>query len=381
MSHENLDLTTALQEIHILIVPKNIAIYNSDNHIVELYLSRFGIKTIPSDFFQKPIFQKLEKLYLNSNKLNELNDKVFSPLKNLHFLNLSRNYLKKVERNTFSQLTSIEQLDLSNNLISEIEEYSFSDLKKIVNLNLKNNQLETLPDKLFVNPSLTYLDLSINKLRKIPLAIIQLYSSNIAHLDLKRNYIPSEFAKTFTTSPVIHSFISEMKEFWNKNIEDIQITNLDLIIKQYLFNALMSVYHYSVNVPVINYSLLNITLGYMTKNFYLLSSFIGESKELSFRQNLVLWYKCLDAFKPIEEALMKLLSTTEDSNERQRRILERKEKSINEIENEVVELGGIFDFKFKKVEISEIEPVHENLFALIKQFMDWNTQDYSTVFL
>ena len=51
ISIENEQLAKALERLKILIVPKNIAIYNDENQIIELYLSRFGLKEIPEDFF------------------------------------------------------------------------------------------------------------------------------------------------------------------------------------------------------------------------------------------------------------------------------------------------------------------------------------------
>ena len=370
----NNQLYTALQRLNILIVPKNIAVYNKENQIVELYLSRYGIKSIPENFFQDPIFECVEKLHLNSNKITSIPYNTFHPLKNLQFLNLSRNYLQKVEKGCFNNLNNLLDLDLSNNKLTDIDESSFDELTSLVSVSFKNNSLEDLPANLFDKTvNLTHIDLSINKFKNVPKAISKIYTKKVTYLDLKGNYIPIEFAKTFTTGPVIHSFISEVKEFWNSNLEEISMPDLDLIIKQYLFNSLMSVYHYAVNVPVLNYSLLGITLGYMTKNFHLLTNYIGSTINLTFRQNLQLWQKCLEDFKPIEDALMKLLETKEDSTEYQRKTMEKKE---------FIELGELVDYKFKKADIfHELIPVHENFFTLIKQFLSWNNPHYSTIFL
>ena len=369
----NNQLHTALQQLNILIVPKNIAVYNKENQIVELYLSRYVIKSIPENFFQNPIFENVEKLHLNSNKINFLHERTFQYLKKLQFLNFSRNYLQKVEKGLFRNLNNLLELDLSNNKLTDFEESSFDDLTSLKTIILKNNYLEELPANLFEKTlNVTQLDLSINKFRNVPKAISKIHSKKVNFFDLKGNYIPNEFAKTFITSPVIHSFISEVREFWNSNVVEISIPNLDVIIKQYLFNSLMSVYHYAVNVPVLNYSLLGITLGYMTKNFHLLTNYIGSTIDLSFRQNLQLWQICLENFKPIENALMKILETNEEMNVRQRKTIEN---------GEFTELGELIDYKFKKTDIHELIPVHENFFTLIKQFLSWNNPHYSTIFL
>lgn len=385
ISIENEQLAKALERLKILIVPKNIAIYNDENQIIELYLSRFGLKEIPEDFFSIKLFEHLQKLYLNSNKLIKIQPNLFTSLNRLQYLNLGRNYLNKIDDSVFSSLQELEELDLSNNRIDRLDDKIFSELKSLRILNLKNNLLEDIPENCLIScQKMEQLDLSINKFRFLPKALNTFQNGNLTHLDLKGNYIPYEFAKTYITKPVIHSFITELSEFWKENNSDLTIPDLNKIVKQYLFDSLMSVYHYSVNVPVLNYSLLGITLGYMTKNFHLLTSYFEDKKsELSFIQTLLLWQLSLKTFEPIEESLKKLLNTNEVDNERQRRILERKQKLLNELEREVIEYGGIMDYKFKKDDINELElePVHKNLFNLIKQFMDWNTQEYSKIFL
>ncbi len=122
----------------------------------------------------------------------------------------------------------------------------------------------------------------------------------------------------------------------------------------------------------------------MTKNFHLLVNFIEQrKKDLTFRETLQLWNMCLHYFQPIEKSLVSLLNTAEADNERQRRIIERKQKLMTELEREILEYGGAMDYKFKKSDIKEIElePVHKNLFNLIKQYLDWNVPEFSTIFL
>jgi hypothetical protein len=382
VSSENDILVKILEKLNILIIPKNIAIFNDKGQIIELYLSRFGLKEIPLSFFDNSFFENIEKLFLNSNKITNLPENVFEPLKNLKYLNLSRNFIAKIDTRPFKNLSNLVELDLSNNNISNIENHSF-DLPELTKLKLKNNRLKDLPDDIFTNlVKIEQLDLSINKFRKVPIACRVLLTKKLQFLDLKGNLIPTDFAKTFKTVPVIHSFLNEINTYWLEHVESIDILDLEKIIKQYLFDALMSVYHYSINIPVLNYSILNLTLGYMSKNFHLLSSYISTTKkELTFRETIWVWEKCLTIFLP--ESLIRLLENEEDSSERKRRVLERKQKLLTELEVEALESGGIMDYKFKKssLEELELEPVHEHLFSIIKKFMTWNTQEFSTIFL
>ena len=385
ISIDNDSLAKELEKLHILIIPKNIARYNDENQIVELYLSRYGIKKIPEKFFENPMFSKMQKLHLNSNKLSQIDKSLFDPLKDLKFLNLSRNNLKALGDNYFKNLRSLEDLDLSNNDISELEPYSFGGLSNLKKLKLKNNQLTSLADNLFLDCSnLSFLDLSINRFRTLSNALIKL-PKKLSFLDLSSNYMPHEIANTYRNDKVIASFLRELTEFSEKSNLELNITDLDKIVKQFLFDCLMSVYHYSMNVPILNYSLLNIILGYMVKNFHLLSNFISNSrKELSFQDTITLWSNCLSTFEPIENALMEILESSEIENERRRRILERKQKMLNELEREIEEMGGAMDYKIKKSnidELEELEPIHENLFNLLKKFMSWNSPQLSTIFL
>ena len=386
ISIENELLAKELEKLNILIIPKNIAVYNSENQIIELYLSRYGIKTIPKDFFSNKIFAHIQKLFLNSNKIVSLGDDLFSPLKELKYLNVGRNFITKISKKTFLNLQLLQELDLSNNKISFIEEQSLDDLLSLEIFNLKNNFLEDIDDQLFSKLSkLRSLNLGINKFRFVPRSLFYLYNNNLEFLNLNGNYLPSELSKTFKNSKVSRSFISELNEFWKKDNSELNIPDIDTIIRQYLFDSLMSVYHYSVNVPVLNYSLLGIMLGYMAKNFHLLVNYFSTlSHELTFQEIITLWYNVISLFdKTIEKALLEILDESEMQNERQRRILERKEKMLSELEKEIEQSGGLMDYAFKKTPIEEleIEPIHENLFNLIKQFMDWNRPNLSTIFL
>ena len=171
ISIENEHLATALKKLNIFIVPKNIAIYNNEGQITELFLSRFGLKEIPKDFFEDPIFSNIEKLYLNSNKLTVIPNNSFKPLKKLKYINLSRNFITRISTNTFPSLQKIIEIDLSNNTLTEIEDQSFKNLKELKIINLKNNALENLSLELFVNLKIKSLNLSINKFRNLPKAL------------------------------------------------------------------------------------------------------------------------------------------------------------------------------------------------------------------
>lgn len=372
-------LSEILQDLNINIIPKNIAIFKN-NQIIELFLNRIGILTIPNGFFENPFFKTLRILHLNSNKLINLPSNIFMPLKKLEFLSIRKNLLFEFKNEYLKGLINLKEIDLSNNLITSLDDNAFN-LETLEIINLKNNHISNLPLTLFENNNkIKDLNLSINLLNEIPEAIKNL---PIEKLNLSNNLIPNMFAKNFLTKSVVSGFLSEFNEYLEHNYSEPDIP--EELLRQYIFNQLMAVYQFIVNSPVLQHSILNLAQSFMVKNFHMLVNQINldseSSPKLDFRQTIFLWKKLIYIFNPVEQELIIFLDENEDENERRRRELERNQIRMKEIEIIILENGGILDFELSKTDTQDVDFEDHVFYNLIKKFWTWNAPHLSKLFL
>ncbi len=78
-----------------------------------MYLQTNDIEVIEKDTFQGLI--SLERLYIHSNKINNIHVQAFEHLENVKLIELSKNNLKLCDRTLFKKTTRIERLILDEN--------------------------------------------------------------------------------------------------------------------------------------------------------------------------------------------------------------------------------------------------------------------------
>jgi hypothetical protein len=93
-----------------------IATYLYEIDSIEIDLSRRSIDTIDVNTFKG--YNKLEKLFLDDNKLRQLDYGVFNHLLNLKELWLESNNIVSIDRNVFVGLNQLEKVCLNDNPIS-----------------------------------------------------------------------------------------------------------------------------------------------------------------------------------------------------------------------------------------------------------------------
>ncbi|XP_050412521.1 slit homolog 3 protein [Patella vulgata] len=121
------------------------------------------IETISNTDDQTVIFSKLDTVTFRANQIKNMPlhlHKVFGNVKKLSF---SNNSMAGVSDDIFINFHSLTLLDLSWNKIDNVFPNSFNDNLKI--LSLSDNLMTSLPIRL---PMLEWLDISNNKIRKIP---------------------------------------------------------------------------------------------------------------------------------------------------------------------------------------------------------------------
>ncbi|XP_038236045.1 fibromodulin [Dermochelys coriacea] len=156
----------------------------------ELHLAYNQITRIPSNALEG--LENLTALYLSHNQIHDIGAS-FKGLKSLILVDLSYNHLRKLPDGLPS---SLEQLYLEHNYIYTIPDEYFKVSPKLLYIRLSHNSLtnEGLSSNTFNTSSILELDLSYNRLQKIPRV-----STNLENLYLQGNQINEFSISSFCT--------------------------------------------------------------------------------------------------------------------------------------------------------------------------------------
>ena len=115
--------------------------------VIEINLRGNEIQEIPGNSIISAS-KKLVKLYLNENKIFEIDDAAFNGQSKLKLLYLSNNLLKVVRAQWFESLESILIINMADNLISAFEPSDFKWPTSVLNIyliTLKRNKISYIP--------------------------------------------------------------------------------------------------------------------------------------------------------------------------------------------------------------------------------------------
>ena len=165
----------------------------------------------------------VHSLYLDGNKLNDLDTSKFKGFSKLKTLSLVENSIASFPSSICKDLPSLETINLTNNSIDSITSDSFMKCNGLKDLNLSGNRIHLLGQTLFLSlgklrkldlsqndihklstksldglQSLTELDLSNNKIKEIPKDVFN-GIHNILSLDVSNNDIVFLNKDTFKT--------------------------------------------------------------------------------------------------------------------------------------------------------------------------------------
>ena len=159
-----------LKEIHSCLFQSN----TSESIFPELELldvSRNNIKELPPELFYSTNWYSLKRLFLEYNNLISLPSRAFYPL---HLQNVTKNDSTSSSLNTwttgYKNVINLEYLSLHHNQITHLSPKQFLHLQKLNHLDLSFNSIRSkhLVPGLFTSDSLITLDLSGNRLEKVP---------------------------------------------------------------------------------------------------------------------------------------------------------------------------------------------------------------------
>ncbi|XP_069489101.1 amphoterin-induced protein 1 [Ambystoma mexicanum] len=136
-----------------------------------LDLSYNNLKGLSAEWLRAPL-SRLQTLLLSHNELTFVSTEAFLRAPHIKHLDLSSNKIEELNENVFSELQELEVLLLYNNLISHIDRTAFDDASSLQKVYLSQNHISRFPLELVKDgaklPELLLLDLSSNKLKKLP---------------------------------------------------------------------------------------------------------------------------------------------------------------------------------------------------------------------
>ena len=152
----------------------------------------------------------LRTLNLSNNQISSIEANTFKELVNLNELWLNGNQLTLIE-NLFQGLVSLTWLDLSRNKLESIEQNAFNDLTNLFTLNLSNNKINSIDVKSFIHlNNLNDLWLQDNQIKAIDVKMFK-DLLNLNWLDLSHNLL-NESDKTNLKESLINLDVLNIQE-------------------------------------------------------------------------------------------------------------------------------------------------------------------------
>lgn len=217
--------TVECNERGLITIPESV-----DPETQVLDLSGNNLQILPRETFNRSGLINLQRVYLRSCRIGQIDDLAFRGLLNLIELDLSHNLLTSVPSGTFQDIPFLRDLILSNNPIQKIDSYAFRAIRGLVKLDLSNCEIQMVAPKAFEGiEMLESLKLNGNRLSELRLRTVETLSrlhgvemhDNPWHCDcrlrsvkewLVKNNIPYPEAPTCSGGPerVIHKTFAEL---------------------------------------------------------------------------------------------------------------------------------------------------------------------------
>lgn len=139
-----------------------------------LDLSGNNLQILPQEAFAKTGLVNLQRVYLRSCNLGQINDRAFKGLTNLVELDLSHNLLTQIPSNSFKDAPFLRDLTLAYNPILKIHSDALNNLGSIVKLDFAGCDIRDIAAEVFNNlQSLESLKLNGNNIRELPLSSLE----------------------------------------------------------------------------------------------------------------------------------------------------------------------------------------------------------------
>lgn len=133
-----------------------------------LDVSGNNLQILPRDTFVRINLLNLQKLYIRSCKLGQIDPEALRGLKNLVELDLSYNLLTSISSAAFNDVPFLRDLSLAHNPIQKVESHAFQTVPNLMKLDLSHCQLQFIAPKAFDGVELMEtLKINGNRLREL----------------------------------------------------------------------------------------------------------------------------------------------------------------------------------------------------------------------
>uniref|UniRef100_A0A3P8X6C9 Fibromodulin n=1 Tax=Cynoglossus semilaevis TaxID=244447 RepID=A0A3P8X6C9_CYNSE len=232
------------------------------SHIKYVYLQQNQITGVQDGVFDNATDLAWIVLFQNQLRSDKIGKNVFSKLKNLDRLFLDHNQLTQVPPDLPRSLTTLR---LGHNKISKIPPSSFEGMVHLTTLQLQENAIEDPRGVLRGLKSLTVLDMSNNRLRKIPDRL----PDTLQQLYLEFNHIDSVPAHFLSSRPRLRFVRLGHNKLTDRGLPS-NVFNISTLIELDLsFNSLE-------RIPVVSGNLENLYLQANKIKEFSLSSFCSQ---------------------------------------------------------------------------------------------------------
>lgn len=114
-----------------------------------LDMSGNNLQILPKEMFVRAGLLNLQRVYLRSCRIGQIDDRAFQGLTNLVELDLSENLLTSVPSATFNDMPFLRDLSLAKNPIQKLEGEAFKTVPGLVKLDLSHCELQYIAPKAF----------------------------------------------------------------------------------------------------------------------------------------------------------------------------------------------------------------------------------------
>lgn len=133
-----------------------------------LDVSGNNLQILPRYTFDRINLLNLQRLYIRSCKIGQIDPQALKGLKNLVELDLSFNLLTSIPSSTFNDVPFLRDLTLAHNPIQKVDSHAFHTVPNLIKLDLSHCQLQFIAPKAFEGVELLEtLKLNGNKLREL----------------------------------------------------------------------------------------------------------------------------------------------------------------------------------------------------------------------
>uniref|UniRef100_A0A5S6Q044 LRRCT domain-containing protein n=1 Tax=Trichuris muris TaxID=70415 RepID=A0A5S6Q044_TRIMR len=140
----------------------------------------------------------LAGLNLRHNRLKVVDERMFGDMPMLRYLDVSYNVIAHIYPGAWYQATQLTELYLKANALSHVKKRTFQTGGKMTTLDIGGNQISRLDAGCFGEESLLHLNLSSNRLARIPHEALSSLTKSLSSLDLSFNSIESVESELFS---------------------------------------------------------------------------------------------------------------------------------------------------------------------------------------